>query len=576
MKKILLSTTIAVSLCMPVYAEQFTADTKHAADFPVFGNENQTLANMGLENSLINSTTELKIKRNKESENYKLANQSDNEIDLETGRVKRDWAKKNLSESDSDYVPEIPKITEKNHKKVDTTKLPVQLTGDHIELENESGDFVATGKVRISQGAETLLTSYAFGNMKSGDVYLLEGGTVLEPGNRTEAKWVHYNYNNKTGELKEIKGRGNKDLFKAPHALIMPDKILADQGGFSTRCTAQKHTPCMHIEAKTLEFYPQEKMVAHNVKCFIKGKHIYSRKLWINEFDGERKSIITPRIGWDGKDNGWFFKVEYENNLTAKDKIKADIYQYSRSGYKPQYKYQHYEKNWDFSYMNSWEEDSDNWYHKENDFKLSYKPHHLIKGIPLTISGDFEYGLWSQWNARDNKTKILKRNGLNVGTKSWHREYKYYINHDPIKIFGPDTTLHLTYGRKWVHESASGENRITNMYYQTLRQKLGRNINLWISNLREKKKDSMFDLGQPDMEREFRIGMQYKAGANDTLSVVNRYDYGKNKQYETIYTWYHRFCCWALQLSYEKNWHAYEYGKKDSHDVKVQFFFYNW
>ena len=580
MKKSILVAAVAMAMCVPAYAErQYQPNDPGTKNmYPAFGDTNPLLADMGLDDSDDLSEKEKAIKR---SEAYKLANEDD-EIDLETGRIKRGTIKKDLAMHDGTALPEYraPK-RKKGEPKPDTSKLPVHLFGDHVEFENATGDFVASGKVQISQGPETLTTNYAFGNMKSGDIYLLEGGTLMEPGSYTSAKWVHYNYDTKSGEMKQVHGRGAKDFFNAPHALIMPDKLLADQGGMSTRCTAQKHTPCMHVEAKTLEFYPKEKMVAHEAKVFVKGKHIYSRKLWINEFNGERNTKITPRVGWDGKTNGFFAKLEYENNLTEKDKIAVELWQFSRAGFKPQYKFNHYEKNWDFRYLNGWIEDDDEWYHKENDFRFRYKPHHFIKGIPLTFSAEYEYGLWSRWDPDNGKTRYSTTGRR--GSKSWHREYKYYINHDPIKIFGPDTTLHFTFGRKWVHESLTDENKNTNMYYTYLRQKVDSNKKLWIGYLREKSTSSMFSIGEADMARELRLGFQWSPTKNDTFSIVDRYDVGQHRpvhntksgrtttrQYETTYNWYHRFCCWALQLSYEKEWY-----KKDS-SLKAQFFFYNW
>ena len=598
MKKSMLSLAVALSLCVPAFAEQqFVNDSKHASEIPVFGMENQARANLGIEDLDHKNLQESKrLAKAKKSESYVMADE-DQEIDLDTGRMKQSTAKRLLAENDPDYVPPVENnvaTKEQKNKKTNPATQPVFLNGDHVEFDSDSGDFVATGKVSMKQGTEKLQTSYAFGNMKSGDIYLLQGGTLLEPGNHTEAKWMHYNYVKKTGEMKEVSGRGLKDFFKAPHVLVMPDKLLADKGGVTTRCTAKEHTPCMHIEAKSLEFYPKEKMVAHDVKFFVKGVHVYSRKLWINEFDKPSRMLINPSVGWDGHTNGFYGKINWDEYLSKNDSIRLDMVQYSRAGYKPEYKFIHDEKNWEFRYFYGWDEDDDNWYHKQNDFRLKYKPHHLITGIPITLSANIEYGLWSKWDPdngmtkmHQNKKKWIKRhseNGKiinghyeNLGTKSWHREYAYYLNHDPIKIFGPDTTLHLTYGRKWVHESLTDKTEVSNLYYVTLRQRINDRLRFWVSNMREKFTTSLFGLGQPDMEREFRVGVQYKPTKNDTLSIVNRYDYQNHKQYQTTYNWYHRFCCWAFQLSYEKNWHSYDNGRnKDSRDLNLHVFFYNW
>lgn len=536
MKNTLLSTALMLSLCVPVFAEQDFSSSKNASDYPVFEEEDQGRANLGIFSSEKN------------------------------GRISKNTLKPKITDvNDPDYVP--PNKVGKAKKA--QGPIPINMSGDHVEFENSTGDFSAVGKVTVRQGDDALMTNYAFGNMKSGDIYLLEGGVLLSPGNRTTGRWIHYNFNNKTGEMKQVSGRGLKDKYRAQHIVVLPDKVVADQGGDITRCFAKKHTPCMSVKAKTIEIYPNDKIVAHNVKVYAKGAHIYSRKLWINDFNKQNDTFLKPSAGWSGRNNGWYVKLETSEPISKKDKVSLNLIDYSRAGFKPMVELSHHERNWTLRYSNGWEEDDDNWYLKQNNWKFSYKPHHIIKGIPLKVSGKFEYGLWRMWNPDNGHTRFMSYpNGS--GTESWHREFAYYINHDPIKLFGKNTTLHLLYGRKWVHESLNDENRTTNMYHATIRQKVTKQLDMWAGYIREKQTSSMFELDQPDMEREFRLGMQLRPTRNDVFSIVNRYDTGKSAQYKTVYNWYHRFCCWALQVSYEKKWY------NDKRKTMVHYYLYNW
>ena len=147
--------------------------------------------------------------------------------------------------------------------------LPITMTGDYASYDSVSGDFVAEGNVVITQGNETLKTVRAEGNMKTGDVWLKQGGTLVEPKSTMNGEWAYYNFNTKTGEIKKIEGKGNEDYFRAPHATIYPDKMVVDQGGETTRCPAVEHEPCLLVKAKTFEIYPREKMVAHDVKVYV-------------------------------------------------------------------------------------------------------------------------------------------------------------------------------------------------------------------------------------------------------------------------------------------------------------------
>ena len=439
-------------------------------------------------------------------------------------------------------------------------QLPINLTGDHAEYDSVSGDFHVSGNVVVTQGSEKLLTTYAYGNMKTGDIWLEQGGTLIEPDSKMHGKWVHYNFNTKPGEIKEISGKGGKDWFEAPHATIYPDKMVVDQGGTSTRCPAVKHPPCLSIKAKTFEIYPKEKMVAKDVQVFVKGKHVYSRDRWENSLNDEGEERIMPRIGYDGSDNGFYAKIEYEKPLSDKTTISADIAEYSKAGFKPVYRIHHNERNFTVGLSTGWDEDDGDWYEKQMNWELRYKSHRIADGLPLSYSAYLEHGLWQRlWDSG-------KR-----GPSSWHTEYGAYLNHDPIYLFNTkNTSLNLTIGKKWVHESSSGDLRSTNMYYATLNQKLMKNMNTWIGYYQEDETSSLFEIGQPDMAKEVRNGIQYRPDDKNTFTIVNRYDAGKGRQYETDYRWLHRFCCWAIEFEYQK-----EIAEKDS-TFRIKYYFLNW
>ena len=490
MKKMFLAAALAVGMCVPAYANQFSNSGDNVFDVPVF------------------------------------------DEDVNASQV--------VEKSER----------EKNKEKA----LPIQLTGDQAEYDSVSGDFHLSGNVVITQGMEKLITTHAHGNMKTGDVWLEQGGSVVEPGTTMTGKWVHYNFNTKTGEIKEITGKGKKEWFDAPHATIHPDRMVVDEGGVMSRCPSKEHPPCLSVQAKTFEIYPKEKMVAHDVKVFVRGKHIYSRDIWVNEVN-DNGARIVPRIGYGGSDNGVYIKVDAGWQFDEKTSANAALIDYSKAGYKPMYSVKHNERNFELTYQNGWEEDDDDWYKKQNNWKFKYKPHHFIDGLPISYSGYFEYGLW-----KNDET----------GRKSWHKEYALYLSHDPIYLFNSkNTVLNLTVGKKWVNESYTGDTRSTDMYYATLAQKLGRKWNTWIGWYRKDITSSLFDIGQPDMAKELRNGLRWSPTTNDTFTIVNRYDVGKGQQYSTKYSWEHKFCCWMLAFEYEQ-----EQLENDS-TRRIVYYFYN-
>lgn len=110
--------------------------------------------------------------------------------------------------ADNGYVPNTAVKDEK-----ESVAQPIVLTGDHAQYDNVSGDFFAEGNVVVTQGNQVIRTNQARGNMKTGDVWLEQGSELQEPGTVTKTKWAYYNFNSKTGELKQISGKNGKDHF---------------------------------------------------------------------------------------------------------------------------------------------------------------------------------------------------------------------------------------------------------------------------------------------------------------------------------------------------------------------------
>lgn len=436
-----------------------------------------------------------------------------------------------------------------------TSALPIIVNGEHARYDNVSGDFYAEGNVKISQGQQEVYTARVRGNLKTGDIWLEEGGTLQEDSTVTNAKWAYYNFNNRTGELKELSGQNDKDFFRAPHAVIDPEKMVLDEGGSTTRCPAVKSSPCLEVRAKTFEVYPGDKMIARDVQVFVKGKHVYSRDVWESDLSGKGQERLMPRIGYDD-DRGAYIRLEYERPLSDKTTAYADIGYYSEDGYKPVFGLRHNERNFDITFEDGWFEEDDEWVDKQTNVRFNYKPHHFSDKLPLSYSFFAEHGLWKNED---------------TGRRSWHTEYGAYLNHDRIYLFNsPYTTLDLTIGKKWTEESLGDTKESTDMYYATLGQQITDKWRTWAGYYKENFTSNVFDYGQPDMETELRNGLEYKFDDKNKITVVNRYDLDKNDNYETSYKYTHRFCCWQLAFEYKDEHY------KNNNSFRIKYEFTNW
>ena len=458
------------------------------------------------------------------------------------------------------------KKDKKTGDKKDAKKLPLIIKGNDARYSSESGDFVIEGNVSLEQGTTKMYSSKAVGNEKTGDIWLLEGGTLRDPTNTVNSRWAHYNFNKETGELLHIKGaagsnrRNTKlDYYEAPHGIIENGMMILDKGGMTTRCPAVKYHPCLSVKAKTIIMIPNDRIIARNVQVFVKGKHVYSRDVWINDLQ-KKANPINPRIGWDDE-RGWHVSLEYNRpigNPLLKNPTTFYMEQtyYSKSKYKPFYGIRHDQKDFYVRVNSGYVYDSDNdaldegvWLHKKIDWGLFLKPHRIAKGLPLSVNGYITHGLW-------------KYNHFNW--ESWHTEKAVFLRHDRFyPLGGKKLYMDLMVGRKWIHESLNnsttrryGNSLNTNIYHGTLGYRFSDKWNIWTTYHNEHRTSYLFSKGQPSFTKDWSMGIAWKPDKHNTFTIVNRRNMDSNSythgNYTTTFTWSHRFCCEVLSVSYQK------------------------
>lgn len=458
--------------------------------------------------------------------------------------------------------------------------LPLVITGDNAEYANGSGDFLIKGNVKLEQGSTRVFSTKAVGNAKTGDIWLLEGGTLEEPTNRVNAHWAHYNINHKTGELLHLKGASaphpgsNKfDYYEAPHGTIENGMLIIDQGGTTTRCSAVQHPSCLSVKAKTITIIPNDRIIARGVQVFVRGKHVYSRNVWINDLNKKRQKELMPRLGWNS-DRKFYVSLDYSQpigNPLLKNPTTFSMHQvyYTKSKYKPFYSIRHDQRDFYVRLNDGYVYDSDNdlinegiWLHKKTDWGLFFKPHRIAKGIPLTLDASITHGLWKY---------------SNENWSSWHSEFAVNLRHDRIHMFGGKKLyLDLMVGRKWIKESLDnavtrehGKNLNTNIYHGTIGYRFSDKWNIWETYHREHKTSYLFSLGQPDFLEEWRTGISWTPDNRNSLAIVNRYNADRGSwshgSYSTVFSWSHRFCCAGFTVAYERK----HYNHENSWTVKL-------
>ena len=494
--------------------------------------------------------------------------------------VKKTGTESSLARNKGKSVSSANKGNKKNEK-TDTQPLPLIIKGDDAQYSSESGDFIIEGNVRLKQGLTNVTSTKAVGNANTGDIWLLEGGTLQEPTNRVNARWAHYNFNKETGELLHLKGAssanprsGKFDYYEAPHGLIEHGMLIMDQGGMSTRCPAVKHHPCVSVKAKTITIIPNDRIIARGVQVFVKGKHVYSRDVWINELNKENKQI-KPRIGWDNE-RGWYASLEYSRpigNPLLKNPTTFYMEQifYTKSKYKPFYGITHDRRDFYVRVNSGYVYDSDNdeldegiWLHKKIDWGLFLKPHRIAKGLPLSIDGYITHGLWKY---------------SNQNWESWHTEKAVFLRHDRFyPLGGKKLYMDLMVGRKWIHESLNnettrryGNSLNTNIYHGTLGYRFSNKWNIWTTYHNEHRTSYLFSKDQPSFVKDLSMGIAWDPDKHNSFTIINRRNLDSETHthgnYTTTFTWRHRFCCELLTVSYEKK----HYNHENKWTVKFDF-----
>ena len=469
----------------------------------------------------------------------------------------------------------------KEKEKTGAQPLPLIIKGNDAQYSSESGDFIIEGNVRLKQGLTNVTSTKAVGNANTGDIWLLEGGTLQEPTNRVNARWIHYNFNKETGELLHLKGAssanprsGKFDYYEAPHGLIEHGMLIMDQGGMSTRCPAVKHHPCVSVKAKTITIIPNDRIIARGVQVFVKGKHVYSRDVWINELNKENKQT-KPRIGWDNE-RGWYASLEYSRpigNPLLKNPTTFYMEQifYTKSKYKPFYGITHDRRDFYVRVNSGYVYDSDNdeldegiWLNKKIDWGLFLKPHRIAKGLPLSIDGYITHGLWKY---------------SNQNWESWHTEKAVFLRHDRFyPLGGKKLYMDLMVGRKWIHESLNndttrryGNSLNTNIYHGTLGYRFSNKWNIWSTYHNEHRTSYLFSKDQPSFVKDLSMGIAWDPDKHNSFTIINRRNLDSETRthgnYTTSFTWRHRFCCELLTVSYEKK----HYNHENKWTVKFDF-----
>ena len=449
------------------------------------------------------------------------------------------------------YTPEQEKLVEDSkelgkhlRRPVDPAAIPVAFEGDDLTYDQTTGEFVAKGKVEIiSLDKRRFSSEEADGNTIEQRVHIPGKAHMLQltdkmPRVTMDGYETHYNYGTSTGTMEKAVGKVDHEYISGKRIEFYPDKVVAYDGTM-TRCGAKK--PDYHMSAEKIELWPKDRYVMHNVKFWLKGAVLYSRKRYEQKIE-EDENKTYPRIGYN-KDDGAWISYDYQKPLIPNVSWDSHLFMSSKKGGRSNSKIywnnagSHYEVTYGY-----YEDSDQDWIKKRPSFIYRYE--HPIKGTHLNYGLEAEYGRWV-----GEKSKI----------KSNHQFYKLSLWRNPIIFHRWLLFLYTAYSltkESYDHSTVDGFN-----YAAVLGKEFDERTAAYVGYYYTKNnsENSLFDFDLDSYSRKVQSGISYRLTNNDRVVAGIACDVGSGKIEDVDYYWYHDLHCSQIIMRYRAKRSQYQF-----------------
>lgn len=409
------------------------------------------------------------------------------------------------------------------------TVAPIVFEGDELSFSEVTGDVYAQGKVKVTQNNAVVLADNIRGNTKKSEVWVDGQAHFLDQGISLTGLNTHYNYQEHTGTMLEIKGMIEKDRVGGENLEFLPDKYII-QNGTVTRCPAQ--VPDYHVSASKIEIWPGDKLIAHNAKFWIKDKVIFSLPKFEKSLVKEESTSAFPRLGYtseDGVSIAQYLEYPINNRLS----VYGDLAYYSKTGFRPIYGLTSNQKNYTVKLSQGYERNGDEeWIKKEPEVTLSSKAYR-IGHSPFSARISASAGEWTE------DTISGSRN-----------DYGIYFNSDPIKL-SDKFTVSLGTGYQTIRYGYDDSTNNIWRFNTTITAKPDDRLTMWTGySIRNQSGTSVYEYDRIDSDRELNTGFMYKVDHMNSFGVKMNYYLDKDRVEDVDYTWRRNLHCWEADITY--------------------------
>lgn len=439
------------------------------------------------------------------------------------------------------------KDRKKNKETADTgisKEHPATVVADKMRYNDTTGEVAAFGRVEIKHMMDTYQTEYVYGNTIS-QKYVVPGELVWKnPTTDLKAARADYDAKAAVGHFEKVSGWDSGTYYFQGESGTYDknaNHIVIEHGYFTTKHAVAK-VPDYRIEADSIDIYPGDKYIAHNVRLMAKNTVLVTLSTYKGSLQKKRVSPFTliPRPMFDS-DNGFGLHNRIEIPLDADMNLTAYMENrwYTKAGYKPDVgvRYQTSVGGLNFHYAeeeSSTNDDGGIWVKKRPSLEFDSK-HFYLGGSRFYVGAKGEIGYWEEDGVKGQHKR------------GQHKSYDAYISGDPWKL-GKFMRFSWRAGYMRDYYSYNGGNIRKNTYYSMGLSGGYRSVQGWIYYTdREINGLTPYRYDSYTSDKPLDFGVRVQPTKNDAFSLAWTVDtkYGRlNHRYWTYYRDLHSFYAW--------------------------------
>ncbi len=462
--------------------------------------------------------------------------------------VRRDIRYNTPTPEQKKLLGDIDKMKKTLRKPVDEDTIPVPTTfeGDYLTYNQNTGEFIARGKVHITQidGHSFDSEEEATGNTLRQEINIPGKARVLQypVGGEVTTKvtldgyHTFYNYGAKMGTMESAKGKVGDQYVTGKKFEFYPNRVVV-YDGTATKCPAEK--PDYHESAEKIVIWPNDRMYLYNAKVWVGKVLLYKKKYIEKDISPDADNPQYPKVGYSKSDGAWI-KQEVRHNIDKNFDLVGNLYASTKHGVRSNGEFVFHQPKYYLKAVYGFYEDSDdNWLQRAPALIGRYSDH--FGASPFWYAFDAEIGKWK-------KPKV----------QSTHKYYKVSLGRDAITLPGR-YYLFVDVGYSVTHESYDSSKNKGFEWNTTLMKnfddKWAAYAGYYYNHVNAE--NALFNFNLADYAKRIEAGLSYRMDKNDRFVAGYSYDCKKKTLRDIDYYWFRDLHCSQLIVRYRVKRHSW-------------------